>query len=705
MVIDSEKLAQILGSLPQAVLLVDHSGVLRWVNEAAARSFAWPREQLLKQTLGSLFPRLSKGQGDPRAVLEAIKAQPHERLWGRQSHGREVPLKPHWSTLEDEQLTVLTLTAQATEAVDYRELFERAAMAMIVFDQNLRYVAINDMAEGLYGYKREQLLGQSLAVLVPEELKEAYLETAKVLLENPSEDITVGEFTALRENGQPFPVEAYAGRVRLEGGTLGSVIVQDISVRKRVEKALAEARAEADSANHAKSQFLASMSHELKTPLNGILGYAQILLRDEELKARQQQSLVSIRSCGEHLLHLVNDILDLSKIDSGHLEIQLQLCELSEILNDVIQIVEGRALEKGLELKLVTLSRLPHRISTDSTRLRQILINLLSNAIKYTQTGKVTLEALASRRILTLKVRDTGAGIPEDHQESIFDPFSQIGDSTRERGTGLGLAISQRLALALGGRLTVTSQEGRGSSFALTLPLRDGAGLNVESRLFKPGRQYRLAPGQSARVLIVDDTSSNRTLLDFFLTAAGLQTSLAVNGEHALKVIAEDRPDLVFMDLKMPVMDGLEATERLRAKPETKDLIVIAVSVSLAQKTQDMAKQVGCDGILEKPIQFDRLFECLTEHLNLHFVELGTDTEAVNDVKSADDFIKYISAELKERLGRAIEIGDIGAITEICQQLREEWGENAWLKESREACVSFDFDKLARLYARLGSES
>ncbi len=410
----------------------------------------------------------------------------------------------------------------------------------------------------------------------------------------------------------------------------------EIEAHRRTEEKLQEAKEAAETANRSKSAFLANMSHELRTPLNAIFGFTQLMQNGSNLTSEQQKNLKIIRRSGEHLLNLINDILNLSKIEAGQITVNNTEFNLSKVLLEIEDMFRLKAMEKGLDLDLVMSPNLPEWIVSDRLKLRQVFINLIGNAIKFTKSGRVILrvsvvsskESLTSdsgQQTLQFEVSDTGVGIAPEEMNNIFKPFvqSQAGINAAE-GTGLGLTISQRYIEILGGNLTVNSQLNVGTTFKFQIrvnPIKTAnETANNDSKL-SLSRVIAIAPNQRRyRILVVDDKLSNRELLVQMLSQVGFEVRVAENGREAIEIWENFEPHLIFMDMLMPVMNGYEATKEIKTSLKGQATVIIAITASVFEEQKPGILSVGCDDIIPKPFLEGVIFDKIAQYLGVSFI-------------------------------------------------------------------------------------
>ena len=458
-----------------------------------------------------------------------------------------------------------------------RSLIESNIDALITTDPRGIITDVNKQMEALTGCTRDELIGAPFKdYFTDPERAEAGIKL--VLGESKLTDY---ELTARARDGKETVVSYNATTFHDRDRKLQGVFAaaRDVTERKRYEQSLQQA-------NRAKSVFLANMSHEIRTPMNAILGFSQLMLRDQDLTPRQCQYLGTINRSGEHLLALINDILEMSKIEAGRTTLNPSTFDLPVLLKDLEMMFRVRTDEKKLSFSVEMIGDVPQYIVTDINKLRQVFINVLGNAVKFTEQGGIGLRVRADREgatgpFLRVEIEDTGPGISPDDQDKLFRHFEQTKTGQQAgTGTGLGLAISREFVRLMGGAITVNSQVGKGSVFVIHLPLKEGEAQAVQAK-DKPRHVLRLQPGQATcRVLIADDIEDNRQLLAQLLAPVGFEIRLATNGAEAVQEFEEWRPHLILMDFRMPVMDGHEAIRRIRAMAGGKETKIIAVTAS-----------------------------------------------------------------------------------------------------------------------------
>jgi PAS domain S-box-containing protein len=512
-----------------------------------------------------------------------------------------------------------------------RSALDTLAEGLLVIDGRDRIVLANGAFAAMVGKSPEKLLGHVASHLPWVQEKEngppAALPWTVALREKAAKTNVLLRLQTIGGKLRTFivnssPVLGSKGQYR---GVLASF--DDVTDLEEKECELRKAVESADAANRTKSEFLANMSHEIRTPMNAILGFADVLRRglaaDEPTR---RHYLDTIHSSGKHLLELINDILDLSKIEAGRLEIERKRCAPCELISELVTMFTVPAQDRGISLEFNSAGPVPETVLTDPTRLRQIVANLVGNAIKFTETGGVKIVARllpdAAKPQLAIDVIDSGIGISPEGLKRIFNPFVQADSSVTRRfgGTGLGLAISRRFAAALGGDITVASELGKGSTFTVTLDagpldgvrLLDGPPAQTSSAR-SGSRSANLPKLPPARVLVADDGEANRQLIEVVLTRAGVQVESAENGEVAVRMATGRHYDLILMDMQMPVMDGYAATTRLRQQGLS--IPIVALTASVMKGSEGRCGAAGCSAYIAKPVDIDELMRCLAELL------------------------------------------------------------------------------------------
>lgn len=418
------------------------------------------------------------------------------------------------------------------------------------------------------------------------------------------------------------------GEMGLAGKRLEEANVELRKYQEHLEELVRERTAElivakerAESASRAKSAFLANMSHELRTPMSAILGYSQLMQRVTSLSPVQKEYLHTINRSGEHLLALINEVLEISKIEARQITVKEAIFDLHALLHDLKIMFRVRTDAKGLQLKVTGIDKVPRYIVSDENKLRQILINLMGNAVKYTETGGITVRAAMEGMRFIVEVEDTGYGIAADEMGKVFQYFEQTESGRKSKtGTGLGLAISREYARMMGGDITVTSTVNKGSTFRFEVPISAGNESDMKEKV-KPRRVIGLEPGQDVpRIIVAEDVEEGRALLTTFLTSAGFQVREAANGKEAVEIFEQWHPHLIWMDIRMPVMDGLEATRHIKETEAGKSTIVVALTAHALEEEKQEILSAGCDDFVRKPFRVHDIFAVMAKHLRVRYV-------------------------------------------------------------------------------------
>lgn len=587
-------------------------------------------------------------------------------------------LRQSFETLEQR---VQDRTAELRQQTRYlRTLIDTLPLLVWLKDTRSRYLAANQATADACGRTVEDIVGKSDLELWPREIAECYRADDVDAMTTRQRKTVEERLVAVQGT---IWIETYKAPVLDEDGTvLGTAgAARDISERKAVEAARESALAEAERLARLRSEFLAQMSHELRTPLNAILGYAQILQRDEPLTVRQARGLATIHESGQHLLALINDILDLSRIGASKLELYPADIELATFLRTVSDIIRVKADEKGLWFIYEGSADLPATVRVDDKRLRQVLLNLLGNAVKFTDRGHITLrvqpvpvrtlaehaaeneraENDTHRVRLLFEVEDSGIGMTKEQVERIFDPFEQVADVERRRGgAGLGLAISRQLVRLMGGDIRVRSAAGKGSIFSFEVDLPVDAG---QPDIWRTQRVAIGYTGPRRKILIVDDVPQSRAMLMDFMATLGFDVVDATNGQEAIDQARRVRPDLIVMDIAMPIMDGIEATRTIRGSPELAKIPILIASASPTSEYESRSHAAGASAFVSKPIDQERLLEAIGEHLAVEWIyeEIAEQPEAATR-GGGDEMVIPPREELDvlHRLALAGNMRDIG---------------------------------------------
>ena len=505
-----------------------------------------------------------------------------------------------------------------------------------------------------------------------------------------------GMQVAIRPGDSRILLSVNAARlVNAAGEFDGAVIsVEDVTERRRVEDELhhhqenlqelvdqrtaelVSALDQAQSANRAKTLFLANMSHELRTPLHAILGFSNLMRREQGLAARHTETLDIISRSGSQLLALIDDILDMARIEAGHGGLAITRVDLTEVVRDVMNLMRGPAMQKSLELSTEWSGAKVHLVRTDGPKLRQVLVNLVGNAITYTDAGSVILrvnieEADHPGKLrLRVEVQDTGIGIAPEAQESVFDPFVQLGQPNSRKGTGLGLAICRQFAQIMGGTMQVESALGKGSKFRVELPA-EAAGESQAGALQEGESIVAIAPNQREfRVLVIEDDLASRLLLERLLEGAGFKVRTAPDGESGIRVFSVWHPHFIWLDIRLPGMNGLEVTRKIRTLAHGEDVKIAALTASAFNDERDAVLAAGVDDFVRKPFQAETVFACMGKLLGVQYARSTTVTQPFTDPsRHGLAEIAALPKELKTQLLHAVLLLDKDRILEVIRSV------------------------------------
>ena len=701
---------------PLAIVIGDPKGNIQRVNKAFENMLGFGQEDVaagmhlsqlgkhvdtsldVKQMLGDLFD----GKVPALAMEKRFFRKGGGTVWGYATifviRGQDGSVQNIVVMMKD-----ITEHKQALEALKRQSaIIESASDFVCMADMDGKLIYVNPAGMAMVGRAGESFEGLSYGDLLPEGCRQRFVsDIVPGLIADGG--VWQGELEFRHRDGHLFPTAQAITTACTENGQPYAVgaIVRDITEVKRFERALEEARDKAEGANRAKSAFLASMSHELRTPLNAILGFSQLMSRDRGLTKDQQDNLTIINRSGEHLLSLINDVLEMSKIEAGRTAVHETDFALHQLLADMEDMFRLRADSKNLTLLFERDESVPEYVHGDEGKLRQILINLISNAIKFTDEGGVTLrigyQDQESAPRLLFEVEDTGVGIAEDELEHLFEAFVQTrsGRSMQE-GTGLGIPISREFVRMLGGELTVRSEVGLGSTFAFQMRARATDSCD-EIKEKDVRRVIGLEPEQPEyRILVVEDREENRRLLTRLLRPLGFLVREAHNGAEALEMWEDFSPHLIWMDMRMPVMDGYEATQRIRASTKGQATVIIAITASAFEEDRTMILSAGCDDFVRKPFRENEVYDKMHQHLGVRFVydepvaESGVHTGAGVAID-----VSGLPVDLRTSLTQATLEADFDSMFSVIEAMRAHDRESATVLA--ELANSFRYDEILGL--------
>lgn len=537
----------------------------------------------------------------------------------------------HRQSLEEAEAALARCALEANEA-RIRKIVDIALDAVITIDEHGLVTGWNPQAEQIFGWTADEVIGQPLTnTIIPPAYREAherglrhYTATGAGAVLNKRIEIT-----ALHRSGREFPVELAITPMHLDGRTVFSAFLRDITERKQAEDELRRTKTAAESANRAKTEFLANMSHELRTPLNAIAGTSDILLKTSLTPEQRQCAMMSQRA-GQALLRLVNDVLDLAKIEAGTVRLESAPFDLEELLERTKRLMELRQQRQTVALSFTVAPDVPTRLEGDGFRLQQILFNLLGNALKFTDQGSVSLTVSrvttdTHRPDLRFTVSDTGIGIPADRLDYIFGRFTQVdsGDNRKYGGAGLGLSICKQLAQLMQGSIQVSSEPGKGSTFTVVLPFTvttataDAAATSEQDGVAKPAIPANQSSLTALTLLLIDDSTEIGQLAHLYLKDMPYRLDHITNGPAAIQRYQASHYDLIFLDLQMPGMDGYATATAIRAWEDAQGISrkpIIALTADVLGPARERSRQAGCTGFIGKPFSQATFLDAIQQY-------------------------------------------------------------------------------------------
>ncbi|MGB0359799.1 MAG: ATP-binding protein [Endozoicomonas sp.] len=696
---------------------LNKDGYVTHVSPSILAILGYSQKAFLKPLMGFLEGQYSKFRF--REQFQEVMAGLGDHAFEldvRHIDGSVRQLEIYWSDMGDlpgRQYQIEGLAHDVTDRVSdtrkFKLLLDSAPDATVIATPEGIISMVNSKVELLFGYHREDLVNMPLELMTPvnRRLDHPLLgDLAKASWDTLC--LEGYESEAVDKQGRVFPVEITSNPLRMDDGLLISMVIRDITDQKRIKDELLRAKEEAERADLAKGLFLSNMSHELRTPLNGVLGNAQLLLRNPCLTSAQRKSLHTIETSGQHLLSLINDILDLTKIESSQIELHMSAIYLMDLLKGVQSILMERANSKGIDLRLIVSDSIPSIVMLDEIKLRQVLLNLISNGVKYTLNGWVECCVTVHEERLLFEVCDTGVGIAASDQDAVFEPFRQMHTKYQIGGTGLGLSISRRLVIAMGGRLELSSEPGKGSRFTFTLPLVVNKQEELKEKLPKNqalciqlSREF-----QGTKVLVVDDVTSNREMLEALLVSVGFAVSSVGNGKEAIDIVQKISFSLIMMDIEMPLLGGIEAMKQIRKLPCGSHLKIIAVTTSVSEGARAQLLSYGFDEYISKPIDATLMFEEIRKLMKVEYVFDEVIAESVSESWDEEAVLNQLKRnyDFSEKMISLFEQGDLEQLKQCLQSCKHDKSMLYIVEYILSLISEMDIARMEQFFARLSGE-
>ena len=570
-------------------------------------------------------------------------------------------------------------------------IFDAMNDLVFILDSNGCLLYVNRVVSLQLGYRKDVLIGMNiLEIHAPQHLKDVATFVADML--EGKDTLFIGHL--MRKDGSHIDVETKITKGIWNEKEALIAVSRNVSDYKQAQRDMKIAQAE----SKAKSEFLANVSHDLRTPLNGILGYTQVLIREKSIQDKYKEQIQIIHKCGEHLLLLINDILDLSKIEAGKLELQISDFYLDDFLKRIVDICQIFARKKKIKLNFSVSSDCPKCVKGDEKRLRQVLLNLLNNAIKFTFQGQVNFDVIMHDQKIRLSVTDTGVGIPENMTQKVFEAFHQLDNQSRQtEGTGLGLAISQKIVQMMGGHIYLESKINKGSKFWFDIHLPEVFNQERESTRHR----WSYVNGHGLRVLIVDDNNLNRKFFSQMLQLNKFEIYEAEDGYQAVEQTEKCRPHLIIMDLMMPKMSGIDAIKEIRKKPENQNMVIFSISANTEFANICNENSGLSDYFFKKPIDMDEFYNQVQQKLNITATKTISDTDDENTESESENIIIPDPKSLIQ-LYQMAKTGNVLRLEKMSNQLEKQ--NNAWkafAQKIRDMAKGFQINELKNFLEEL----
>jgi len=714
-------LAYAIQSISECVCITDMNDHIIYVNRAFLETYKFDEHELIGKSISMVRPAVNSDDLVKVILPATLAGRWQGELINKRKDGTEFPIFLSTSVIRNENgepIALIGVTSDITERKQTEKALAESEMRMSTITDSAQDAILmmdpegiisywNPAAGRIFGYSATEAIGQNLHLLiVPSRFHEAHHAAFPAFLQSGKGN-AIGktlDLEAREKNGDEISIQLSLSAVQIHDEWHAIGIIRDITEQKKTEAALIKARQEAERANKFKSIFLANMSHEIRTPLNAIIGFSQLMNRDKQLSASQKEYNLSIIRAGEHLLALINDILELSKVEAGRVELNPTNVDLHSLLDDIRMIFKERVQIKNLQFISEKATDLPRYIFVDESKLRQIFVNLIGNAIKFTNEGGIAIRTRVDKisdgtKRLIVEIQDSGPGIAENEIDRLFRQFEQTSTGINKgSGTGLGLALSRELAILMGGNITVSSEVGKGSVFTFHVEIKEGDLEAIDTNTTK-GVVGIDKDDSTYRILVVDDKKENLEVAVTLLKIVGFETNEAVNGEDAIAKFEEWNPDLILMDMRMPVMDGYEAIRRIKSTKKGKLTPIVALTASTFEDELKKIDALGIQGYIRKPFRENELFHTIGKILGITYIyedeALATPSDYLSDAAIVRKAVAKLPNSLLLKMQNALAVADLDLLVQLIESMQQNDSELA--QQLLNLVKNYDYDHLQQL--------